>query len=113
MCTPCHLLDAPLISSNRVCIQSEMSSVGSGSGTRAANGAAAISAAATAAGSADARFHPQLLQQDRVHTLHDLLFHRRMQSDLCFSCSFCPACFRYVDGRISTGILVGLESLTT
>ncbi|KAJ1264050.1 hypothetical protein BS78_09G233000 [Paspalum vaginatum] len=42
-----------------------MSSVGSSSGTRAANGAAAISAAATAAGSADARFHSQLLQQDR------------------------------------------------
>jgi hypothetical protein len=48
-----------------------MSSVGSSSGTRATNGAAAISAAATAAGSADARFHSQLLQQDRVHTLHD------------------------------------------
>jgi len=47
-----------------------MSSVGSSPGTRAANGAAAISAAATAAGSADARFHSQLLQQDRVHTLY-------------------------------------------
>jgi len=42
-----------------------MSSVESSSGTRAANGAAAISAAATAAVSADARFHSQLLQQDR------------------------------------------------
>jgi hypothetical protein len=74
-----------------------MSSVGSSSGTRAANGAAAISAAATAAGSADARFHSQLLQQDRVHTPLDFLFHGRMKSGSCFSRSFCLACFRYVD----------------
>ncbi|KQK22368.1 uncharacterized protein At1g76660 isoform X2 [Brachypodium distachyon] len=38
---------------------------GGGSSTRAANGAVAISAAATAAGSADARFHSQPPHQDR------------------------------------------------
>ncbi|KAL6645855.1 hypothetical protein ACP70R_017463 [Stipagrostis hirtigluma subsp. patula] len=42
-----------------------MASAGGGSSTRAANGAAAISAAATAVGSADARFHSHQPQQDR------------------------------------------------
>jgi hypothetical protein len=100
----CHLLGSLLTPSNRVCIQSEMSSVGRSNGTRAANGAAAISTSTTEAGSADARFHSQLLQQDRVHTLHGSLFPGRMQSDLCFSCSFCLTRFRYVHDRIGTGI---------
>jgi hypothetical protein len=100
----CHLLGSLLTPSNRVCIQSEMSSVGRSNGTRAANGAAAISTSTTEAGSADARFHSQLLHQDRVHTLHGSLFPGRMQSDLCFSCSFCLTRFRYVHDRIGTGI---------